>query len=846
MGEVYRARDTRLGRDVAIKVLHPSFSKDPDRLRRFEQEARSAGMLNHPNVLVIYDVGSHEDAPYVVSELLEGRSLRQRLGDATLSPYKATEWSAQIAHGLAAAHEKGIVHRDLKPENIFITTDSHVKILDFGLAKLVLPEGTEAQETLSTAQAETVAVTTDPGKVIGTAGYMSPEQVRGQSVDHRSDIFSFGAILYEMLSGRRAFRGETPAETMTAVLREQPPELTDVGRDVPAGLDRIVRHCLEKRPDERFQSARDLAFHLEAVSSDSGAGVAVVSAPRAHSGRLARWIAGIVLAGIVGLAVGYLVWARTAPTPPPEYHRLTFRHGMIGTVRFGPDGQTVVYSASWDGNPSQLYLKRPESPDAIPLDLPPAGILDVSSTGEIAIVLEPKRSIGTFLYDGTLARVPMTGGTPRAITEGIQQADWTPDGTNLVVVRSGAGVRYLEFPPGTVLYKTNGTISSPRFSPSGEQIAFLHHPLPADDRGLLMIIDLEGRVLLETEPWRSVREVAWTPSGNEVWLTASQRGGSSRVLLGLTLKGRERVITRTPGSLRLHDISASGDVLMSREDWRVGILARASGEAEERDLSWLEHSIAGDLSDDGKTLLFTAQGEAFGFDYAVCLRRTDGSPPVRLGDGDAFSLSPNGQWALSKRPTPEAPLVMYPTGPGEPRTLATQGIHPLQAIFFPDGERILVAGLDENRDVRLYVQDINEEKPRPITTEPVMVEVHECVCISPDGHWVAAITLDQEVRIYPVEGGQSRPVVGAEVGDLPLCWSTDGQSLFLEQRRQSSCQIYRLDVETGQREFWKELSPADPTGLVFGGMVTITPDGESYAYTFGRILSELYMVEGLR
>src|SRR5713101_8328137 len=270
MGEVYRARDERLKRDVAIKVLPASFSTDPDRLRRFEQEAQAAGALNHPNILAVYDTGAYEGSPYIVSELLEGETLRSRLAGGAFTPRRAIGHGLQIAQGLAAAHEKNIVHRDLKPENIFVTSDGRVKILDFGLAKLTQPDpGVGAETNLPTATAGT-----EPGVVLGTLGYMSPEQVRGKPTDARSDIFSFGAILYEMLLGHRAFRGDTAADTISAILTKEPPDLSETNRKVPESLDRIVRHCLEKNPEARFHSASDIAFDLEAISGSSGAGIA--------------------------------------------------------------------------------------------------------------------------------------------------------------------------------------------------------------------------------------------------------------------------------------------------------------------------------------------------------------------------------------------------------------------------------------------------------------------------------------------------------------------------------------------------------------------------------------------
>ena len=342
MGEVYRARDTRLGREVAVKVLPASLSSDADRLRRFEQEARAASQLNHPNIVTVHDFGTHDGAPYVVQELLEGETLRERLAEAAISPRKSVEYAIQIANGLAAASEKGIVHRDLKPENIFITTDERVKILDFGLAKLVQPEMSgSGQES----NFPTMPNMTDPGLVLGTVGYMSPEQVRGRQVDHRSDIFALGTILYEMLSGTSAFRRESTADTMSAILKEDPPELSPANAKISPALDRVVRRCLEKKPEQRFHSASDLAFALEALSAVSGTTAArapVEEEVRAEA-KTSKWAfaaAGVAIVAIV--AAAFWAGTRWATTPQPEFQQLTFRRGIIQGAAFAPDGQTIV------------------------------------------------------------------------------------------------------------------------------------------------------------------------------------------------------------------------------------------------------------------------------------------------------------------------------------------------------------------------------------------------------------------------------------------------------------------------------------------------------------------------
>ena len=440
MGEVYRATDARLGRDVAIKVLPASLATDEDRLRRFEQEARAIGALNHPNILAVYDIGSHEGAPYVVSELLDGDTLRSRIGTSPLPHRKAIDYASQIANGLAAAHDKGIVHRDLKPDNIFVTRDGRVKILDFGLAKLTQTGRTIEAETALLAHAPPL---TSAGTVLGTVGYMSPEQVRGQPVDHRSDIFSFGVVLYEMLTGRRAFHGDSAVETMNAILKEDPAPAGDGGRPVPPALDRIVLHCLEKNPEERFQSARDVAFDIESLSGLSSQVVVDSPLPRRR-----RWLRLVAIAALAaaGCAALFVAGRSTARATAPTFEPLTFRRGSITFARFAPDGRTILYAANFEGGPLEIYSTQPGSPESRSLGLK-ADLQAVSRHGEMAILLErPGR-------DPVLARLPIGGGAPREVLENVRSADWAPDGDSLAVVRTGGGRDTLEFPIGRVLYR---------------------------------------------------------------------------------------------------------------------------------------------------------------------------------------------------------------------------------------------------------------------------------------------------------------------------------------------------------------------------------------------------------
>jgi eukaryotic-like serine/threonine-protein kinase len=461
MGEVYRARDARLGREVALKILPAAFASDPDRVRRFEQEGRAAAALNHPNIVVIYDVGSQDGVFYVATELLEGETLRERLAGPVLPVRKAIEYGIQIARGLAAAHAKGITHRDLKPENLFLTKDGLVKILDFGLAKYSASKPTGASPT----ELATQPIETDPGKVLGTVGYMAPEQVRGQVADARADLFSLGVVLYEMVSGKRAFTGESGVEVMNAILKQEPPDLDAA---LPPALDRMIRRCLEKKPEERFESARDLAFALESISGTSSGTQRAPEKPR----RRYAWVIALA-AGACVVALAFIAGRQTSRALTPSFQRVTFRRGFIDNGRFANGGKTIAYSASWDGNPYRVYSTLAENAESRDLGIVNARLLAVSPTDEMALALTPRMGPSF----GTLARAPTSGGAPREVADDIAGADWTSDGKRLAVVRARAGFQQLEFPIGNALYQTTGGIGSPRISPKGDLIAFVDYPL---------------------------------------------------------------------------------------------------------------------------------------------------------------------------------------------------------------------------------------------------------------------------------------------------------------------------------------------------------------------------------
>ena len=836
MGEVYRARDARLDREVAVKVLPASYSADPDRLRRFEQEARAVGRLNHPNVLAIHDVGDHEGVPYVVSELLEGSTLRERLASGPLPARKAVDFALQIARGLGAAHEKNIVHRDLKPENVFVTSDGRVKILDFGLAKLVLPERSDG---LSAAPTETRG--TEPGVVLGTVGYMAPEQVRGQGTDARADIFAFGAILYEMLSGRRAFRGASSADVMSAILKEEPPDLSETGRGVPAPLERLVSHCLEKNPEERFQSARDIAYELESLS---GVSASEVRAPRDLSRRpLPRLglslVTGIAaVAAVAGLMAGRA--SKAARSAPPEFRQLTYRRGSIGSARFAPDGQSVVYSARWDGAPARLFLQRPDAADAIPLDQPSAEILAISPAGEMFLALSCLRThYGA--CSGTLAQAPLAGGAPRQIREGVQAVDVAPDGTAMAVVRDVADGAQLEYPSGKVLYKTVGHLSYPRVSRQGDRIAFIDHPERIEDAGSVAVIDLSGKKTTLAGPVSSAQGLAWSPRGDEVWFTAS----NPRALFAVTLSGSRRLLARAPGHLTLLDVSRNGSVLTSFDSERTSTQVSGSDTSTDRDLSWLNWTLAVDLSEDGKTALLEEEGGSG--EYMSGLRPTDGAPIVRLTSGSVGGLSYDGKWVVARPDVHKMEDVLVPTGPGETVPLPPSNVQrTLSVSWFPDGQRFLFTGIEPGHRPRVYVRDVPRGMPRPITPEGFVTQGMSRA-VSPDGRFALAIAADGATWIFTVDGGESRRVDAIDPkGERPLRWTADGRGLYVRQWEVLPFEIVLLDLATGKRTPWRSIAPPDPAGAEPPPLVRLSADGRTCVYSPLRKLSTLYVLEGLR
>ena len=826
MGVVYRARDTRLGRDVAIKVIGAESADDADRLRRFEQEARATSALNHPNILSVFDVGTRDGSPYIVSELLEGSTLRERLRSGPLGGKRGLDFAIQVSRGLAAAHQKGIVHRDLKPDNLFLTRDGQAKILDFGLAKLLEPiqPDQDSSDTLT-------------GRILGTAGYMSPEQIRGEPADERSDIFSLGAVLYEMFSGQRAFQGPSQVETLNAILATDPSEVAL--SDAPPGVDTIIAHCVEKNPALRFQTAQDLAFNLEAIRDLSSA-----ARPRLKTGlsssRLRVWVPVIAVTLLVAAALIALGLKVTRLSPKtarsPTFTRLTFRQGNISDARFGPDGQTVVYGAAWDGKPMEIFTTRIDGPESRSLGLPTGSVFSVSPEGMLAITDGCDLNMGR--CRGTLAQVAIAGGTPRQIAENVDSADWSPGGKDLAIVRAVGGRFRLEYPIGHVLVETTGWISDPRFSPNGRYIAFVDHPDFANVSGLLAVVDRSGKKTVLSEGWKSIFKLAWH-TNDEIWFNASQTTRTVQ-LFAVKLDKSQRHVFSTAGDLELVDLAANGGALFLRTNIRTRLFVGDGG--DERELSWFDWSTAADLSQDGKTLLFYEWGDGARGSPQVYIRPTNGSDATRLGNGRALSLSADGKWALALEESPSQHLVLLPTGAGDKHPLPPAGIIDFySATFFPDGHHILIAGETKDHVPGSYVQDIEQGMLRSVGAKGMIASL-----VSADAKRIAAYGPDGRLYVMPSDGGELVPVNGTEIGDRLVQWSDDGHALYVRGPGDESVEIDRVDVTTGRRERWKRIVPSDRVGMIgVEQAVCVSRDGKSYAYTYWKVLQDLYFVGGM-
>jgi Tol biopolymer transport system component len=643
-----------------------------------------------------------------------------------------------------------------------------------------------------------------------------------------------------MLTAKGAFYGDTAVETMNEILKHDPPGLTTLDTTVPPALDRIVRHCLEKNPDDRFQSARDLAFDLESVSQTLLSTGLVARSKTTRREALGAAVAAIPFAMVAGVFLD----RRWSKAPAPKFHRLTYRRGKIQAARFASDGHTIVYSAQWDDQPYQLFTVRDDGPESRSLGFSGSGLFGISSRSELALGLN-LRGLNTFYNQGTLARVPFSGGEPRPMVENVRFADWTPDGGDLAIIVETTKGWQIESPPGRLLYRGSGSgfLGDLRFSRDGSLIAFIEHPTNGSD-GYVDIVDRSGQKKVLTPSYSgNIQGLAWSPKGDEIWFTAT-KSGSRNELRAVTLSGRERLVSSEVAQLVLHDIASDGRVLFSAGlEYRARIFYRGPNDAQERDLSGLDWSMVRDISSDGKLIVFDESGEGAGGNGYAYFRDVNAPAAVRLGGGRTEALSVDQKWVVTAAADGEG-LTIYPVGVGQNKQIQLAGFRVGTAHFHPNGQELVLSASERRHGSRIYRMSLAGGPPRPISAEGV-TGIRSCAP-SPDGLYVPGFSVsDRKLRLYSLEGGEPLEIAGMGPADRLDGWA-GGKALFVHGTFELPAKLTRLDYQTGKRALVREIAPADRAGVSTSFQIVVTPDARAYAYSSVQMLHELHLVEGLK
>ncbi|HEY8146881.1 MAG TPA: serine/threonine-protein kinase [Kofleriaceae bacterium] len=807
MGDVYRGKDERLGRAVAVKVL----TRAP--ADRMLLEGRASAAIVHPNVVTVHDIGSEGGTTYVVSELVDGESLRSLLAGGMLAPDKALRLAIDLARGLAAASAAGIVHRDLKPENLLVARDGTLKILDFGLARFAAePAGLDD---------------TEPGAVLGTAGYMAPEQARGEPVDGRADLFAAGAIFYELFTGERAFGGGSHAARMAAVLRDIPPGIDELG---PVGP--VIARCLAKDPGDRFHSAQDLAWVLERIAAGAGGAPAAARPPT----RRTLLVAGAA-ASVTG-AAAYLIGRRgrrAAVAQPPALRQLTFRQGRVVTARFARDGASVYFGAAWDDEPIAVSQLRFDGGVARALDLPSADLLAVSAS-QLALSLG-RRHVDGQCATGRLALAPIDGGAERVLREEVQDADLVADGGEMALVIRAARGFELEWPLGTVRQRSAEWITHPRIAPDRSRVACLIHKGPNDDQGRVAVIERAGgepRTL--SDGWSSVSGLAWR-AGSQQLIASGGREGLGTEFHAIRLDSRAQVLYQSEGRMRLHDALDSGRSLVSRDHWRLRTMVGGGGEPD-RDRSLTPLSIAMDLSPDGATLLVGEFGDQDAVN-GVYLVPVAGGTRLRLGPGLPLCRSPDQRRVLAttfSRVGGGTEVIVYDTAQGSARAFEVAPVAGLHWAQWIDDEVVVGSGNERGRPGRLWRLSVRGGPAEPLTAEGM----HGQGAVDAAGQRVAFVDSDHRLQVVPLAGGPPRAVPGGFRDQIVCGWHASGD--ILVRTTTAPVDIRRIDPTSGRATTFRRLTPP-PLGLRGVDTVVLAAGGDRYAYSYGHELSELYLLD---